>query len=180
MTIKKNDPLRLDVSYLIHQAPGTERTFDLDFPFLHFEPDLDLLDVVGEITVSVTEDGVLVEGELTALTQLECTRCLAPYKEVLEINFTELYSHDTGQEDIGQTRLPPDGMIDLRPLLREYALLDIPIRHLCSADCKGLCPVCGVNRNEKDCGHKQETIDPRMAKLKELLDEDEMEEIQRE
>lgn len=183
MTLKKNNPLRLDVSHIARQSPGTYRTFDLHFPSLHFEPDLDLHDLEGEITVSVTDDGVAAEGQLSAKTELECTRCLEPYQQTLDIHFTEIFSFSPSQDekdDLKEQKLPPDGYINLEPLIREYALLDIPIKHLCSEDCKGLCSVCGVNLNHEDCGHRQEDIDPRMAKLKQLLDEEEMEELGRE
>jgi uncharacterized protein len=63
---------------------------------------------------------------------------------------------------------PEDGQIDLEPLLREYALLEIPISPLHSPDCKGLCPVCGENLNKTDCGHRPEPDSP-FAVLKDLL-----------
>jgi uncharacterized protein len=69
--------------------------------------------------------------------------------------------------------LPSDGSIDLTPIIRDYAVLDIPISQVCKPDCKGLCPVCGANLNEGDCGHRQESIDPRLAGLKALLEDGE-------
>lgn len=179
MTIKKNDPFRLDISYLINQAPGTQRDFEISFAFIHFEPHFDLLELEGVITVSVTEDGVLMEGDLSGFTQLECTRCLKPYRQPLEIGFTELYTFSPDEDaGIKENQLPSDGMINLKPLFRQYGLLEIPIKHLCREDCQGLCVVCGRNLNEEDCGHEQESIDPRMAKLKQLLDEEEVQEMQ--
>jgi len=179
MTIRKNDPLRLDISYLINQAPGTHREFEISFPHLSFDPEFDLLDLDGKIIVSATEDGVLVEGRMTAFTQLECTRCLEPYRAPLEIDFAELYTqHPDENEEVVERKLPRDGQIELEPLIRQYGLLDIPIRHLCRENCQGLCIECGQNLNEEDCGHEQESLDPRMAKLKTLLDEEEIEEMQ--
>lgn len=179
MTIKKNDPLRLNISYLVNQAPGSQREFPIDFPHLSFEPSFDILDLEGKITVSVTDDGVLVGGRLSGFTQLECTRCLEPYRAPLEIEFTELYTrHPDEEEDVGERKLPRDGMIELEPLIRQYGLLDIPIRHVCREDCQGLCIECGQNLNDEDCGHEQVSLDPRMAKLKTLLDEEELEELQ--
>lgn len=183
MTLKKNDPFRLDVSYLARQSPGTSRTFELDYAQLNFEPDFTLRDVQGQLTVSVTDDGVAAEGNLEAWTELGCSRCLERYEQHLDLIFTEVYSFHPAQDKNDKYReqlLPPDGVINLEPLLREYALLDIPIKHVCREDCKGLCPVCGVNLNEEDCGHRQEDIDPRMSKLKQLLDEDEVEEMEKE
>ncbi|MDZ7843594.1 MAG: DUF177 domain-containing protein [Anaerolineales bacterium] len=179
MVIKKNDPYRLDISYLIHQPPGTQREFELSYPFMHFEEDFDLLEARGKITVSVTDDGVLAAGRLEASTQLECTRCLEPYLEKLEFSFTELYTTSPEEnEDPKENHLPQDGFINLKPLIRDYGMLEVSLKHLCREDCRGLCSVCGGNLNEEDCGHVQEQIDPRMAKLKQLLDEEEIEKMQ--
>jgi len=172
MTLKKNDPLRLDVSYLVKGSPGTYKDFEFNFPQLSFSPDLTLVNIQGKIVVSVTEDGVVAEGKITALTQLSCSRCLEDYWQPITIEFTEIFtSHPLEDQDevLGEQLLPADGSIDLSPIIRDYASLDIPIRQLCSPDCKGLCPVCGTDLNKKDCGHKPEHIDPRMAALQELL-----------
>ncbi len=180
MTIKKNNPLRLDVSYLINQSPGTYREYEFVFPELKFDNDFTLTNIEGVIAISVTDDGVVADGDLKTETALNCTRCLQDYVQPLEIKFTEMYVfHPNGEDgDDLEHQLPPDGFIDLTPLLRDYGLLDIPIRHLCREDCKGLCPVCGADLNQEDCGHEREEIDPRMAKLKQLLDEDELEQME--
>ena len=177
MTQKKNDPLRLDVSYLVKGSPGTYKEFEFNFPQLNFSPDLTLVDVQGKIFISVTEDGVVADGKLAALTQLTCSRCLKDFWQPLKINFTEMFStHPAGNpgDELGEQPLPADGSIDLTPIIRDYASLDIPIRQLCSEECKGLCPVCGMNRNQEDCGHRLESIDPRMAELRKLLENEEI------
>jgi len=177
MTLKKNDPLRLDVSYLVKGSPGTYKEFEFNFPQLGFPPDLTLVDILGKISVSVTEDGVVAEGKLAALTQLACSRCLKDFWQPLNINFTEMFSaHPAGNpgSELGEQQLPADGSIDLTPIIRDYATLDIPIRQLCAEDCKGLCPVCGMNRNQEDCGHRQVSIDPRMAELQKLLENEDL------
>ena len=85
-------------------------------------------------------------------------------------------AHPAGNpgDELGEQPLPADGSIDLTPIIRDYASLDIPIRQLCSEECKGLCPVCGMNRNQEDCGHRLESIDPRMAELQKLLENEEI------
>jgi uncharacterized protein len=174
MSIKKNDPLRLDVSFLVKGAPGTYKKFDFNFPQLKLPDDFLLVDIQGLITVSVAEDGVVVEGKIKALTELSCCRCLDPYWQPVNIDFTEIFSShpvDNAENDLGEQFLPSDGAIDLTPLIRDYALLDIPIRQVCKDECKGLCPTCGVNLNLEDCGHKNEHIDPRLEGLKALLEE---------
>ena len=173
---KKNDPLRLDVSYLVKQSPGTHKEFDFNFSQLELPPDLVLKDVQGKIAISVTEDGVVAEGHLKGVTDLECSRCLEGYHQRLEIQFTEIFSAhpaELSENDLGEQQLPTDGSLELGSIIRDYATLEIPIRQLCSQDCKGLCPVCGTNLNQKDCGHKLESIDPRLEGLKELLENSE-------
>ena len=175
MTIKKNDPLRLDVSYLVKGSPGTRKEFEFNFPQLNFFSDLTLVDVQGKIFISVTEDGVVAEGKVKALTQLFCSRCLDDFWHPVKINFTEMFSKHPAENqaaDLGEQPLPVDGSIDLTPIIRDYAVLDIPISQVCSADCKGLCATCGINLNQEDCGHRQESIDPRMEELKQLLEKE--------
>jgi uncharacterized protein len=177
MTLKKNDPLRLDVSYLVKESPGTHKEFDFNFTQLTLPGALVLVDVQGVIAVSVTEDGVVAEGDIKALTQLSCSRCLEEYWQPIAIQFTEMFTNhplkDPGENL--ESLLPADGSIDLTPIIRDYAILDIPISRICKPDCKGLCPTCGANLNEGDCGHRQENIDPRMAGLKELLEQSQSE-----
>ena len=176
MPVKKNDPLQLDVSYLTKQSPGTHRDFEFNFPQLVISPDLVLKDIEGKIGVSVTEDGVVAEGNLEAITDLVCSRCLEDFLQPIKIQFTEMFmAHlaENSEGELGEQPLPKDGSIDLGPILRDYAVLDIPIRQVCRENCKGLCPVCGIDLNKKDCGHKIEHIDPRMEGLKDLLENQE-------
>ncbi len=83
-------------------------------------------------------------------------------EQPLHAQFTELYAfakeldYEQSPEDEPEFILPDDGYINLLPLLREYLLLEIPIKPLCSHDCKGLCPVCGVNLNKGLCAHSNE------------------------
>jgi uncharacterized protein len=65
--------------------------------------------------------------------------------------------------------MPEDAHIDLQPLVREYALLEIPINPLCRPDCKGLCIECGENRNELDCGHRNNPGDTPLSNLGKFL-----------
>ncbi|MEO0211550.1 MAG: DUF177 domain-containing protein [candidate division WOR-3 bacterium] len=62
--------------------------------------------------------------------------------------------------------------IDIAPLIRETIILSVPIKPLCKPDCKGLCPVCGADRNEEECehGNSESSFDLRWSKLRELRD----------
>jgi uncharacterized protein len=62
-----------------------------------------------------------------------------------------------------------EGLLDLIDLLREQFQLALPMKPLCTEDCRGLCPECGTNLNRVDCGCAPKWEDPRLAPLKGLL-----------
>ena len=74
---------------------------------------------------------------------------------------------EVGEDDLA-TAFYREGMIDLIEMLREQFVLALPMKPLCGEDCRGLCPVCGVNLNDDpDHAHEPEP-DPRWAKLSEI------------
>jgi len=163
-------PLRLNVGFLINQSVGTSRDFPIELPNIRIDLDLELSNLDGIARVTRIAQGLLVQAKMQAAQQTECVRCLTEFEQELHADFTELYAFTNKSVTDSGLLLPEDGHIDLAPLVREYMLLDIPIKPLCSTDCKGLCPVCGENLNETQCGHTPESIDPRLAVLKSLLD----------
>ena len=96
-------------------------------------------------------------------------RCLAPFDQRLSWSLTELYSiNEKSLTEFG-LMVPEDAQIDLQPILREYALLEVPIKALCRPDCRGLCPVCGQDLNKRDCGHRPERGQSPFAALSDFL-----------
>jgi uncharacterized protein len=98
-------------------------------------------------------------------------RCLNEYKYSLTWDFTELYAFNSKSVSESNLILPDDAQIDLQPLIREYALLNIPNKPLCKLNCKGLCAVCGDDLNLSDCGHREITEESPFSALKNLLGE---------
>lgn len=60
--------------------------------------------------------------------------------------------------------------IELREQVMTSILLSLPMKALCNANCRGLCPVCGKDLNNEDCDCSIQEVDPRLAKLKDLFD----------
>ncbi|MCI0521539.1 MAG: DUF177 domain-containing protein [Chloroflexi bacterium] len=164
--------LRLNVGFLVNSPVGVSRDFEFDIPSLSIAPDLDLNALQGHVHVSRTAQGLLVQSYLRAALAAECVRCLSPFQQTVQTDFTELYAFSRNATTESELLLPDDMHIDLRPLVREYTLLAMPISPLCRPDCRGLCPVCGENLNETTCDHSNEAVDPRLEQLKNLLDED--------
>lgn len=167
--------LRLNVGFLIHQSVGSSRDFYFDLPVLSIEPDLYLRDLKGTARISRTPQGLLVQTEVEAMIQSECVRCLTDTDQALKADFTELYAFSLRNTSESELILPEDGFIDLGPLVREYLVLEIPINPLCRPDCIGLCAVCGEPQGDQFHVHEVESGDPRLAVLKDLLDDQNME-----
>ena len=163
------EPFRLKVGFLINQPVGYSRDFYFELPSTHLPPDLDLADISGSAKITRTAQDLLVLVKMHATIITECVRCLTPFPQPLNIDFTELYAFSKTKAADSELVLPEDGSINLGPLIREYMLLDIPISPFCKPDCKGLCPICGENLNETSCDHDDEAIDPRLAVLKSLI-----------
>jgi uncharacterized protein len=163
-------PLRLNVGFLINGPIGNSRDFDFDFERFQVSDDLGLDSFNGLARVGRTPQGLLVQGDFEGETELECVRCLAPFRQHLHFDFTELYAFNTKSVTESGLIVPDDAHIDLQPLVREYGLLEIPISPLHSPECLGLCPVCGQNLNERDCGHRPEMDESPLEALRKLLD----------
>jgi uncharacterized protein len=161
-------PLRLNVGFLIKSPIGTCRDFNFDYDEMHLGEDLTVDGFTGTARFDRTPQGLLLQGEFKAAADLECVRCLDMFSQHMKWSFTDLYAFDKNNVTESGLLVPENGQIDLEPLLREYALLEIPISPVCKPDCRGLCPVCGENLNKIDCGHHPEP-DSSFAALKNLL-----------
>lgn len=163
-------PLRLNVGFIINAQIGFSRDFDFDIPLFKAGEDLTLTDFQGVAKIGRTPQGLIVQGNFTGSAKQECVRCLEEYDQPLTWEFIELYAFDRKSMTESGLMVPEDAHIDLQPLVREFALLEIPIKPLCKPDCKGLCVTCGENLNENDCGHRPDDDSP-FAVLKQLLDD---------
>ena len=120
---------------------------------------------------------VEVRGNLQTSVTVPCGRCLKPVELPIDVKFTERFvprvswrdeeQHELREEDLDLAVFAGDA-IELDDLVTEEILLAIPGHVLCSEGCKGLCPVCGVDRNLESCDCESKEVDSRWDKLKEL------------
>ena len=102
-----------------------------------------------------------------------CARCLVPIKAEKSISLNKTVITNT--EDFQDTEnddyiISEDGYIDSDETLIEQIVLELPLRHLCKPDCKGLCPKCGADLNISECGCDTTEPDPRFDVLRKLLE----------
>jgi len=161
-------PFRINVGFIIHEETGYAHEIPFEFDKIKLD-DLELQNLTGLVTIGRTPQGLVVQGKFSAETKLECVRCLKEFKYPLQWEITELYAFNKKSLSESELLVPDDAHIDLAPLIREYALLEIPIKPLHDLECKGLCIECGQDLNLKDCGHSQDSGDTPFATLKDLL-----------
>lgn len=103
--------------------------------------------------------------------QRSCDRCGEQCTVEQNMNFAHKLAQtlvDEGNDDYIET---PDFTIELDEVVISDILLSLPQKFLCSEDCKGLCSKCGKNLNLGDCGCDKREIDPRLAILKQLMED---------
>ena len=161
-------PFRINVGFIIHEEVGYSQEIPFEFDKVKLD-DLELQNFEGSVQIGRTPQGLVVQGNFSANTKLECVRCLREFNSPLNWEFTELYAFNKKSVSESELLVPDDAHIDLAPLIREYALLEIPIKPLHDLECKGLCIECGQDLNIRDCGHRQDQDDSPFAKLKDLL-----------
>lgn len=113
-------------------------------------------DMSVDFSLMPVEQDILLRGSIRGFFGLQCSRCLKSYKHPVEITLTQLYPPETGE-------------INLEEEIRESLILNVPSKPLCGAGCRGLCPVCGGNLNDADCGCKTAETDPRWDGLKKFV-----------
>lgn len=157
--------------------PGQTYPFEAKTTIAEMEVQGDPLkfeDIVIKGEIIGSEDSVNVAAEISAVAHARCSRCLGPMTLPVTATVNENFVRTPDPEDPDQYELLGH-QIDLDPLVTDALLLEIPIRFLCSEDCKGLCPVCGVNRNLVSCTcHEGVENENPFSALKAMFDNEEV------
>jgi uncharacterized protein len=119
---------------------------------------------------------IVVRGRVDAKRVDECRRCLDPVRAPVELELTLVYAPaDELHQDVEDESVREIGLdtaeIDLAEAVREELILATPRFSECRPECKGLCPVCGANRNETTCDCSLDEPDPRWDALRALKNE---------
>lgn len=119
--------------------------------------------------VTNTGEGFLVDTELSFEYHTSCNRCLDEFDQkqrtTIKEEFISGYTHSEDDSAFGFT----GDLIDLTECIQEQVILSLPMKFLCRPECRGFCPNCGTNLNEKECSCLGEEMNPQFEKLKSLL-----------
>ena len=160
----------------IAQQPGAVLPFQLQMDLSDVEwygtrPAVHPVRVEGQVR---NRAGALeLKARMDTVLSLACDRCAKPFEREKTVEYETLLAIELANgENDDIILLDGDGELELDGLMRETFLLEMDTKNLCSQNCKGLCPGCGVNLNVGVCRCKKE-IDPRLAKLAQLLEPEE-------
>lgn len=162
--------MKINVAQVRRNEDGRAH-FDLEEDFSAYESELEGLSFTAPVRVQlqVTNLGksLLVLGKVQAKFKVQCGRCLDDFIYPLELSYEDEWVYG-GMPDGEQSEtmfIFEKDEIEINELIFEQIVLALPMRFICSPECQGLCPVCGVNRNHTSCECVIEQTDPRLAAL---------------
>jgi len=130
------------------------------------------------LLVEKDKNNVLVRGRIRSRVPLTCSRCLEPFSMTVEADADARFaprSPGRGEElELSAEDLEVDfyaqDLLDLDRMIESETFLRLPMKPLCRDNCRGLCPVCGGNRNQSPCACQAKFPDPRLEALRILSD----------
>lgn len=125
-----------------------------------------------EVLLIKAHNQLILKAESVINAKFECDRCGDEFESELQSDYQMVYLMDQTPEEtdaINIAYLPAESVqINIIEDVRDFVLLSVPMKKLCSEDCKGLCPRCGENLNANECKCSDKEVDPRWKPLIEL------------
>ena len=165
MTSRKHlsSPLTVKISKLWTSPEGTTHKFPLDVKLDFPAEEINAVsNLTGELMlIKLKDEIVAIISAAEIKIGFTCNRCLKAFTSIVEIPGAErqFISRKPSQvDDLSDVFLidMKDLTIDLSEMVRQEIILHFPFIPVCSDSCKGLCPICGKNRNQRPCACKAE------------------------
>ncbi len=140
----------------VRGTPGASLpfSFELDLSGLAFFGETPLCDPVHVEGEVYNRAGMLgLRERIDYVVSTRCARCAKPVTVQKTVEVDRPLADERQDEENDDILLIENDTIDPSEAAEEAVVFDIDIVYLCRPDCKGLCPVCGADRNETDCGH---------------------------
>jgi uncharacterized protein len=134
----------------------------------------------ARVTLRIDKIGpeVFARGNVRTSMELQCGRCLRSFEKDVDLNVNVVYHpveelkgeerHEIRDDELEMGFYQGDEL-DVRDLVTEQLLLNVPMKPLCSDSCKGICPDCGTDLNIGTCACERKGTDPRLEILRKLL-----------
>lgn len=164
--------IKINVAQIKKRLVGEKSlVFELTPAELEISPQEMAIDGTVQLTGSISNAGdvLLLQAVMEAKVQRTCGRCLKEFTGVTKAEVVEKFYPASAENIENDAFVYDSDVIDITEPLREGLLLAEPMQALCKPDCRGLCPVCGADLNDGDCGCDRLTVDPRLAALKQFI-----------
>lgn len=164
--------MKIDVSSIVKiNGASLDVKFDEAIAELNnLESGFVFTDAVKFEGVLTNASGVLkLNGSLKVAYSTKCSRCVKDIEDNLELKIREDIIEGSETADVDAYTYN-DNYILLDSILKDNIILNLPVKKVCDDNCKGLCPRCGTNLNEKTCDCKDDYINPQMEALKKFFD----------
>jgi len=152
------------------RRPGSTREVHLEVPVPGLENPSTRVDADKPLTIDLRLESlsaaIVASGRVRGRWRAVCSRCLTPLEADFDLSMREVFEEDPIEDE---TYLLRHNEIDLEQPIRDLVVPELPPIPLCSDECLGLCPSCGVNRNDDPCDCGSESRDPRWDALRALV-----------
>lgn len=167
--------MQINVAQLLKAPIGSARDYEVSAVF---DIDGGSYLVEGKVKLIRTNRGILARGTLHTEAEVTCSRCLSAFNCPLTLNIEEEYFPTIDVITGAPLALPDEPsaftiderhILDLTEVIRQYAIMAVPMKPLCRSDCAGLCPKCGYDLNRGACGCPTREIASHKSNLEERL-----------
>ena len=147
-------------------------------PNLGFDGASSVRSVSIDLSIQKSGEEYFCQGEVTASVELECARCLEPFTMEIKGKTDFIVCPEASVASRKQEAEDDEDYVyfqrgelraDLSGIVRQAIVLEVPIKPLCSESCRGICPQCGRNLNQGDCGCHIDDVDGRWEGLRNIL-----------
>lgn len=145
-----------------------------EYTEIAFGQDLYKIKEAIQVNMSLTKlenDDYLATGSITTTLTIPCNRCMDDVIKKVEANFTKEFKTDPHEDDEENHEYLVGSVLDLEKLVLDEVYMNVPMKVLCSEDCLGMCKSCGKNLNHTACDCEDDNVDPRLAGLKDLFND---------
>lgn len=163
--------MKIDISNIL-KINGASLDIELNEMVEGSEIMLEGFAIYGPVSLkgSLTNVGDIIklDGELSASYKVNCFRCLKKVESKIDVTVSEDFIEE-GSNKIEDAYTYQGKYVELEKVIKDNIILNLPVKQVCDEECKGFCPKCGVDLNDKECKCSEEEIDPRMEALKEFF-----------
>ena len=164
MKIDVSSIIKLEGSYIEVELEESLDLLKEKIDDFQFEPNVKFKGLITNVGSILRLSGI---AECSCLTI--CNKCLKEFTETVEVKLKDIYFQKELEED-SDNYIFTGYRVDIDKAIFDNLILNLPMRPICSEDCKGLCPICGQDRNKSSCECESFDGDERLSILRNFFD----------